>query len=228
MDINRYKFYVRDIGVSDTELQNILNDVIEDIAISTGIFQKAFGFTIEPEIELYNFDALLDMYERNQTEIANLTLDSITESELIEYLKDPTNFTVDVTETSTVGITPNKFLNTLDIITLNGNSLVSMIKDFEYISNNSYRYKYANTIRDKIEAICLCSIIPDISNIRPEVEAIMRNAIIKGLKYFTDTTMNAQNVNPVNFKFQEYEKAKIELQNKYPTILGYQTKGVIL
>jgi hypothetical protein len=229
MDISRYKFYVRDIGINDNDLQLVLEDVIKDIAISTRIFKKAVGFTIEPNLELYNFKALLYVNEGTQEVTLNdLMIGSSSVRELEQCLNGLKICDTNVTKDTSIGIKQNDYIDLVDIIEYDNNIVRSIIKDFDYIDNANYRYKYYDKLKCDKYATFLCTIIPRLENIDDEVEDIIKSTVIKGLRYFTDTTQNMQNVNPVNLKYQEYLNAKLELQNKFPTIVGYQTKGAFL
>ena len=227
MDINKYKFYVRDIGISDEDLANVLQDVINDIALSTRIFKKAFGFTIEPDIYYYNFRALLGISERVQEGTINdIVINSFSEEQLIQYLSNPTNLEVDIRRDVEVGIPLNTYLETLDVLVRQYDAdnapLGSVFYLFEPIDGDSY--KFVGSINKPIESICITTIIPNVLNIDERLETYLRPAIIEGLKYYTDTSLNLQNVNPNVNSYKKFVNAKIELQNKFPVYIGKQIK----
>ena len=60
------------------------------------------------------------------------------------------------------------------------------------------------------------------------IEQILRPVIIEGLKYYTDTSLNPQNVNPTVSSYKKYVNAKIELQNKFPVNISKQFKRSFL
>jgi len=227
MNIDNYKFYVRDIGISDADLTNVLQDVINDIAMSTKIFKKAFGFTIEPDMYDYNFRGLLEIYERTQElTINDLIIDSYTEDQLLNYLSDPTELEVTVDNTTTTGIPLNTYLETNDVLVktydYDNSPLGSLFYLFEPIDGDSF--KFIGKIIEPVGALCITTIIPNIQNIDERLEIYLRPVIIDGLKYYTDTTLNAQNINPDINSYKRYINAKLELQNKFPVYVGQQIK----
>ena len=227
MNIDNYKFYVRDIGITDVDLTNVLQDVINDIAMSTKIFKKEFGFTIEPDMYDYNFRGLLEVYERTQElTINDLIIDSYTEDQLLNYLSDPTDLEVTVSDTTTTGIPLNTYLETNDILVKTydyyNSPLGSLFCLFESIDGDSF--KFIGKITEQVEALCITTIIPNIQNIDKRLETYLKPVIIEGLKYYTDTSLNTQNVNPDINSYKKYINAKLELQNKFPVYVGQQIK----
>jgi len=227
INIDNYKFYVRDVGITDSSLNTVLQDVINDIALSTKIFKKAFGFTIEPDLYDYNFGALLEIYERTQEQtIDNLTINSYTEDQLLQFLSDPTQLDITVADSSTNGIPLNTYIETLDILSKTYNteqsSLGSVFDYFEPI--DSYSYKLTKKLQEPVRAIAILSIIPNIENIDDRAEKYLRTTIIEGLRYFVNTQDNAQNINPDINNYKKYERTKLELQNKFPVYVGQQIK----
>jgi len=226
MNIEDYRFYVRDIGANDQDLEKVLNDVFRDIAISTKIFKKAFGFEIYSDIERYDFKSLLNMSERIQeNDITAISIDPFTDQQLIDILIDPVNQNVNVTIENTVGVPQSTFLEVIDILDKN---LTSIFDHFEHITDAQFYYRYNNIIKEPIPMLCICSIIPNIENISEKIETILKPTIIDGLKYFVDTTLNNQNVNPVVSSYKKYTNSKLELQNKFPIHISKQIKRSFL
>ena len=44
---DRIAFHIRDVTVKDINLNGVISDVINDIALETKVFKKIIGFTIE-------------------------------------------------------------------------------------------------------------------------------------------------------------------------------------
>lgn len=86
MDINKYKFYVRDIGISDTDLQMVLEDIIKDIALSTRIFKREFNITIKQDVVNYNIKEIFNSLQASN----NLPLDIYIET--LDILKKEYDF----------------------------------------------------------------------------------------------------------------------------------------
>jgi len=227
INIDNYKFYVRDIGITDSNLNIVLQDVINDIAMSTKIFKKAFGFTIEPGLYDYNFGALLEVYERTQEQTINsLTMESYTEEQLLQFLSDPTQLDLTVIDSSTNGIPLNTYIETLDVLSKVYDTEQSILGSvFDYFESiDGYSYKFVKELQEPISALAIVNIVPNITNIDNRLELYLKGAIIEGLRYYADTKTNMQSVNPDINSYKKYSNAKVELQNKFPVYVGQQIK----
>jgi len=234
LDVNNYTFYVRDIGVDTTTLTNILQNVINDLATYTKVFKYHFIFDLLPTNKYYDFNALMQMQQRNDKTITTLTLGSNTEDDLLNYLIDPkcSNTNVDVTTGSNTVY--DKFLFLDDVQYVGDNSIVSIGSKFKHIREAKYLYTlYDENVKceeneEPKKAICICTIIPNLEHITDDVESVIRPMIIEGLKYYTDTTENAINVNSDVSQYKKYFNAKNTLMNMYPTRLGRVSKEVMV
>ena len=221
MDINNYKFYVRDVGISDTDLQNVLNDVISDIATNTKIFKRVFSFTLEPGLDEYPIKDLYQLADKSEPTILdiNYTTNLDTQEGLIDYL---TNVDINVQQTVDT-TTDNTYSDYIEIIDLFDDKFNSYMKYLEPVSKDDY---YLNIKIDKpIPLTGIAIINPLLSEISDRIEKQIRFAIISGLKAYTHTLENQPNeqVSLVLNKQFEYDKQK--LINKYP-YYGLSKKGV--
>jgi len=211
VNIIDYKFYVRDVGITDEDLQKVVDDVVRDIALSTRIFKKMFAFTIEPDIDRYDFKALLELYERYEPELDTLTIRDYTEEEIISIISNPLTDINTMDETYTYGVPLSTFLDVTNILDENGSSIFNY---FQHLSGSVYRINYRTT--KPINALCICTIVPNIESIDEDIEIEIKSAIIEGLKYYTDTTLNPQNVSPDINSYKKFVNAKADLQGKFP------------
>ena len=104
MDIAKYRKYVRDTSISDEDFEDLIKDVIEDIARDTGIFTDIFVFQLEGCIELYDIETLYDLSNQiNEDNIVDITItDNINDKDsLAQYLNRLEIVTVDGTTCST-------------------------------------------------------------------------------------------------------------------------------
>ena len=222
MDINNYKFYIRDIGISDTDLQNVLRDVINDIAVNTKIFKRAFSFTLEPEMNMYPIKDLYQLSDKSEIIINSITysLKSYdTKEKLLEYLNEPI---INVDETKDIQ-KDNEYSDYIEVIDLFDDKFNSYMKYLEPVSRNDY---YLNLKIDKPILLTGIAVInPLLSEISDRIEKQLRFAIISGLKAYTHTLESQPNeqVSLVLNKQFEYDKQK--LINKYP-YYGLSKKGV--
>jgi len=84
MNISKYKKYIRDMNVSDDELEEIVSDVIEDIAMDTKIFKNTIGFKLDGCVREYDIEAIYELYSNLDDQVINIeyTSNSSTESTL--------------------------------------------------------------------------------------------------------------------------------------------------
>ena len=221
MDINNYKFYVRDIGISDTDLQNVLRDVISDIATNTKIFKRVFSFTLEPGLDEYPIKDLYQLADKSEPTILdiNYTTNLDTQEGLIDYL---TNADINVQQTVDT-TTDNTYSDYIEVIDLFDDKFNSYGHYLEPVGKDDY---YLNIKIDKpIPLTGIAIINPLLSEIDNRIEKQIRFAIISGLKAYTHTLESQPNeqVSLVLNKQFEYDKQK--LINKYP-YYGLSKKGV--
>jgi len=250
MDINNYRFYVKDLGISDTDLSLVLQDVINDIATSTNIFKQVFAFVMTKDTYTYDIKALFDLDERVRDRPSSVTIDDYTKDDLINYLGEPGSLGVTITETTENNKYYNQYLSCDDIVKLipkrtkdrkDSDSIISIFDYFTQIDSTTFKInvdinKY---IEDKlyddqgnrtnpdaqteIPVLALLTIIPDINNIDNELEKIIKVPIIEGLKYFI-SPMNANNEQFRYNNWLRYHKAMVALMSRYPTNIGHQRK----
>ena len=250
MDINNYRFYVKDLGITDDDLSLVLQDVINDIATSTNIFKSVFSFTLEKDTYVYNIKSLFDLDERIREKPASITIDPYSEDDLVRYLNEPSTLGVNTTETYEDNVYYNQYLSCDDIMKLipkrtkyskDSDSIISIFDYFTQIDNTSFKInidvnkyiedaKYdsnGNSInpnaQTEIPVLCPVTIIPNINNISSELENIIKVAVIEGLKYFI-SPMNAANEQFRYNNWLRYHKAMVALMSRYPTNIGQQRK----
>jgi len=231
MDINNYKFYVRDVSVTDEQFQMLLQDIVNDIAVSTKIFKRIFGFQIFPDIKEYN---LKDLYEHSirsgYNRLETLQVGGVDNETLIQFLNDPT--TVNTSKTTIKkGIgSPDTFIDVIDVLgniyTNDSTPLGSIFYKFDRIDVNNY--KFTENIKEPKNALCIVNVIPALDNIDEQIESYMKMAIVAGLKYYTETQVVNQNMNYQISSYKVFENAKNQLQGLFPTYIGQQMKRSIL
>lgn len=222
MDINRYKFYVRDVGISDTDLNNVLQDVISDIAVNTKIFKRTFGFTLEPEIVNYpikNIYQLADKFELKINYISDY-VNATNENALIDFLKIA-NLKVE----SYVCTEPNGvYSDYIELIDVFDKSSMSYMGILEPLNKDDY---YLTTPVDKkIEVIGIAVVNPLIDEITEDIEKQIRFAIISGLRAYTHTLENQQNIQPDISFIKQFEYDKQKLINQYPLFGLIKNRGI--
>jgi len=231
MDINKYKFYVRDVSVTDEQLQMLLQDVVNDIGASTKIFKRLFGFQVFPDIKEYNLKNLYEQSIRSgYNRLETLQIGGVDNETLVQFLNDPTNVnTSQITIAEGIGI-PDTFIDVVDVLgniyTDDSTPLGSIFYKFDRIGVNDY--KFTENIKEPKNALCIVNVIPALENIDEQMESYMKTAIVAGLKYYTETQVVNQNLNYQISSYKVFENAKNQLQGLFPTYIGQQMKRSIL
>ena len=221
MDINNYKFYVRDIGIDDVTLQNVFQDVISDIATNTKIFKRVYSFTLEPVIDKYPLKDLYQLSDKSEPIITNINYTTTfdTQQGLIDYLSNA-DINVQQTVDTTTDNIYSDYIETIDLFDDKFNSYGHYL---EPVGVDDY---YLNKeITEPVPLTGIAVINPLLTEISDRVEKQIRFAIISGLKAYTHTTENQPNeqVGLVLNKQFEYDKQK--LRNNYP-YYGLSKRGV--
>ena len=236
MTIDDYKVFVKNVTLSDAEWQILLEQVVADIANETRIFKKMVGFTVEPTVEYYDFQAITSLHDKLTFDIYNITIGSFTFDDIMSISKG----CVPSLTTTAAGVYSNLGNMILDVHDIIATDTRSLFKDFRYVQGYTYRnMNYdpcanvcevdtsvedcvqkgdeAFIVDDAKKAIAIVSFEPDLSAIPPELERRIKPAIIAGLKFFGNDIYNDQeNAAVANLFYQRYFAAKRELINKYP------------
>jgi len=233
LDISDYKFFVRDVGVSDTELNTLINNIIQEIASYTRIFKYHFSFELLDNIKYYNFNALMQDNQHFDENITTITLGSDTDQDLIDFLIEPKCYNTKTNEVTEDNKIYDQFFALDDILLIEDSNIQSIGSYFKHLRESEYVYKLYNKNakcdgKSKYKAFCICTIVPNLEHISNDIENVIRPVLIEGLKYYTDTTENAVNVNPDVNQYKKYFNAKNTLMNMYPTRLGYTSKRIMI
>lgn len=217
MDINNYKFYVRDIGIIDADLTNVLNDVISDIAINTKIFKRVFGFTLEPNINQYNIKHLYQLSDKLQIVINGINYTDYTNvNDLLQTFKNKGNIgagDIKVDETLDTSI-KNTYCDYLECVDIFDNSFNSYMNYFEPINKDEFWLTF--TPKESIEVTGIVSVNPLVNEITNNIENQIRFAIISGLKAYVHTLENHPNAQEGLVLNKQFEYDKQKLMNQSP------------
>jgi len=231
MDISKYKKYIRNLSIEDEDLDDLIRDVIEDIARDTKIFRDVFGFSVSSCLSEYSIKSLYEFYLENDSRNEVKTITPITDADkFIEFANQllgssciDVNFVNETYETIEES-KENRILSVSQIATVdkngihnfldgkiaqlrNGMTLVLDVEEFEK------RYG-KDTVLPVIVSVV---IVPDVQRISEEVEAMLKTAIINGIKYFvSDTYSDPNNAQVGNLLYQRYYSSKKQLLYNYP------------
>ena len=225
MDINKYRIYIRDVDLSDDDLSLIMQDVINDISISTEVFKKLFSFNIDSDTYIYNIEALFDINEATRQNISDIQIQGLDHDELLGFLKDPNEINQSVNITKTDNQYYDSYYHTQDILVQldknkDNSSFVSIFNRFTDIGNG--KYKLNTKVESNRNVLCIVSIIPDINNIDDKIEMLIKPAIIEGIRYFSGASNSAANEQVRYNNWLRYQKAKLAFLNKFPVSISEQ------
>lgn len=237
---DKVRFHIKDVFVQDDELDQVILQVIEDIANQTRIFKKIYGFTIHEDIQVYDFRNLARMNEQVERELSGVTIGSFNQDDIIDWMNLNTdtewpspeimktefdendcrdsgeepgpNTLVLPTECNTL------FIGLLDIYDAYGVSIMDMFREH----GNSQYFVYDEqwlAQEDGVMKSFTASVVPDIDELLQEDLAIIMSTIIEGCKYYIANTFQAPTDSQVaNLYYQRYWKKKEELSDQFPTV----------
>jgi len=252
MDITKYRMYIRDVQLTDSEFAELIKDVIDDIARDTKIFKELFGFTIESCKMEYDMNLLFTLHSRlKDTKITDITLTpTYSENSSLEFIRAVVKDNKDglvcsttteddiVVEIETEKDITNTYISTLDIQQIiynyednsrfgtKSNVRSVSTRYFDQASNDLYIKNIISLREDgfneedaaySIPVVGIACIVPNLDFISEEIERIIKQAIIAGIKYFvSDLYMNTSNEQVSNILYQRYYAKKKQLVYDYP------------
>jgi hypothetical protein len=224
---DKVKFHIRDVNNTDDEIDNIILQVISDIALTTKIFKKIYGFSIHKDIELYDFNAILQMNERTEHELSSVTIGSYSQDQIKDFLSTSEFPSPPVEKVIEEETAKNKLLNVINIF---DDEIREMRTEFRYLGTHQYKL-YDESYReenDGMHCVFTAQIIPHIDELLPETIEMLSTAIIAGTQYYFLNTMNsADDVQISNVYYQRFYAKQLDLIDHMPTfVYGVQsTRG---
>lgn len=103
---NKVQIHIRDVKIENSDLDAIIETVVDEIALETRIFKKLYGFTIHEDIEKYNFRYIAKMNEQVEEEPTNIIFGDPSDEDLIDFIENG-NFP-DIPVEKTLTIEPNQ------------------------------------------------------------------------------------------------------------------------
>jgi len=226
IDINKYKFFVRNFSITDDELTNLINMVITDIAKSTKIFKDIIGFSIIKDFYDYDFELIMKMNDKVREDVGYITIGEFNDEDIINCLSgDNTllSLSPEVTYNEYMESPLNRMLLSVDdVVTLNkfSNDYISVFNIFSYISGFKYRLNTNNILFDQNkeskQALAIVSVVPDLDNIDDEIISLIEPALVEGLKYFTQIPYtNSDDMQSTSIILNRYNYEKQKLMDLY-------------
>ena len=214
----KVKFHIRDISFKDYEIDEMILQVITDIANETKLFKKIIGFTIHEDKKIYDFRNLTRMNERVEIELEAVSIQAYTPEDIIEFIKAGAWSNPEIDKTVFVERDgQSMFIDLLDVYDEFGHYITDK---FQYHGTAQY-YCLDNQWRKDNEGVGKCfvaSVIPQIDEILQEDIHEIMHTIIEGCKYyFNDTFGSGDDAQVANLYYQRYWQSKQALINKHPT-----------
>lgn len=215
-----YRYYIRDFKISDEEYNNIIDDIINEIAYKTNIWKKEFWFDVIPEQKYYDMNALLRNYERDSySTIVSLPPKGL-DTDSLDYSKSIANI---------LDVRLDKYgdaFNEKTIVTVN-NNISAIGSDFTF--ENQWTLKFIGYIpKNKLNTsyfrryFAIVSIVPNIEQIYDARESIVANAIVAGLRYKTAMMYTDQNDQSFDLQLKKtYEFELNKLIDSHPHIVNW-------
>ena len=243
MDISKYRKYVRNMEISDKELEEILTDTINDIARDTKIFKDFFGVRFTSCEYEYDLKAMYEFnLELNEDAVIN---DVLVAEDDDGKSRDYVSFLV--SDKKTCELYDDDILVEKEQRVVKGKHTFLSVDSIIYIRNENDDYKgriinlndgqfmkilgngYAVLDTIKMEAtfgstydlysLVAVNIVPDFKTISDEMLMIMNDSIVKGLKYqIADMYNDVNNEQGANLQYQRYYSAKKQLLYNYPQL----------
>ena len=245
MDISRYKVYVRDTQISDEDLENLIKDVIYDIARDTKIFRRQFSFNVLPCVDMYNIKEIFNTQSHLDTSVTEVTYtheynekDIVDLINLIQDTNDKStecdfkdNNEESTTETKTYTALDESYLATLDLFYVDDRSIkykvYSMLPDFfEQVNNDTFISNHDRLVVSfgsdyNLEIVADVNVLPDPNKISEEDLNRINTSIIAGIKYYvSDMYMNINNEQVSNILYQRYYSSKKQLVYNNPQFVS--------
>ncbi len=220
---NKVQIHIRDVKIENSDLDAIIETVVDEIALETRIFKKLYGFTIHEDIEKYNFRYIAKMNEQVEEEPTNIIFGDPSDEDLIDFIENGNFPDIPVEKTLTIEPNQSQFFDLMDIFDENGNSVMDKFEE----RGSSYYFCYDEQFRnmnDKKKFVFAGWIKPDIEELHDEELSIITPTVIAGCKfYINDTLHSVEDVQATNYDFMRWFQSKERLGNLFPTVV-YSTK----
>jgi len=211
-----YRYYLRDIELNDIEYQNIIDDIIVDIAYETNIFKKEITFDVIANKKYYDLNSILYMYEKDKNSVLS------TSDDYVDNTGDYSRNLLHIIDVRLFDTSKNREFNNKPI-----DSNVSSIGSDFIIENRSVLKYIGHELKDTEwrRYIAIVSFIPTIDQIEDQRETMIQNALLAGLRFKAQTLYTDQNDQQYHMNLKKiYELELNKLKNIEPMVAYWQNK----
>ncbi len=216
--VKKVKFHTRDIKIEEEELEELILQVIDDIANDTKIFKKILGFSVHEEVKVYDFNALTNMSETVEEELSTVSVMPITPDQIEDFFDTLTLPNPEIDKDLFIeGDGKSTFLAVMDIF---DNTGMEVTNKFKYHGTSEYLCEDEEWRRehDLEQFAYTAAVIPHIDEMLPDTLRIITTAVVQGAKYYNSDTLEGQvDAQVANIYYQRYWQKRQELINRYPT-----------
>lgn len=215
----KVKYHVKDVDISDDDLDGIIETTMEDISLTTKVFKKIYGFTVHKDINLYDFRYLARLNEEVEYEPSKITLTDPSSAEIIDFLATGSLPSPGVEKELEQEKAQSRFIDLLEVFDEMGRSILDK---FEYRGSTSY-FVYDQAWleeHDGAQMAFTAWVVPMIDELHDEDLLTIMPTVIAGSKFFVmDSLHSVSDVQATNYDFMRYYQAKDELRNMFPTAI---------
>ena len=215
----KVKFHIRDVHYKDTEIDEIILTVIEDIAREVKLFRKLNGFTVHKDKQIYDFFDMSRMNEEVEEELENVYTGGFLPWDLVDFIKNPEGEWPDPWTIKKTFI-EEEFMKTFGVIGIFDENVRSVMDKFHNTGTVQFvvRDEFWLERNDGKTFAALIYGLPKINEMPDELLNIITSCVIEGCKYyFANTLQSTADTQISNLFYQRYWYKKKELMDMYPT-----------
>jgi len=220
---NKVKIHVRDVNMTDSELDDIIDTVLNEISLETRVFKKLYGFTVHEDMEQYDFRYIARLNEQVEQEPGNITLGDPSPGDIIKFISEGTFPEILVNKNLEIETAQSQFIDLLDLFDEKG---FSVLHRFEERGTSTY-FCYNDEWRkqnDLKRFVMAAWVRPDIAELHDEDLSIILTTVIAGCKfYINDILHSVEDTQATNYDFMRWFQNKQRLADRFPTTV-YSTK----
>ena len=212
------KFHIQDVKITDDEIDELIYLAIEDIANTTKLFKKLYGFTVYEEMKIYDFEGLTTLNERVEEELSAISMSPITDKQIADACANNTLPSPVVNKELFIEWEgQSNYIDILDIFDENGRSVFDQFYfhgTSEYFcENDEWRKENENK-----QFVYVATVIPNIDELLPNDLREISSTVIQGVKYYNSDTLESQGDTQVsNIFYQRFWSKMNGLVDKRPT-----------
>jgi hypothetical protein len=209
-----------DVKVSDDEADSIIEEIVIDIATRTHIFKKIYGFTVHPDVQMYNFRYIARLNEEVEQEPQGISFDDPLPEDVLEWLQDGTIPSPVVKKDLVDDPYQAKFLYLTDIYDNDGRSVLEKF----HSKGTSYYYCYDTLFLEQEQdnpMAFTAIVVPPIEELAEEQLLEIVTTVVAGFKFYVNDMLHSgSDVQASNYDFLRYHQSIGELRDLHPTV-GY-------